>query len=187
MNLISILLLFGCLFNSDSNKFHTLYEVGRPAGLEYNNAKKEAGKKWNILWIYADNAKVEEMGYEKIGNHNDSVMAILAKKRGEDWQREFYLNVDEELNHHNKLRKDLKSHKNYKFVNEELIEPHLLFERKTNRKRSSYIVHIVGQKKEEPGKGFITLCKFFYKPNKSPSFDCKEQPLTIYFPQNGIK
>ncbi|HET6242910.1 MAG: hypothetical protein H0V01_14580 [Bacteroidetes bacterium] len=185
MNLISVLLLIGCF--SNPTKFHVLYEVGRPASIEYNNAKRTVGEKWNILWVYADDNRVETTGYEKIGSHNDSVMAVIAKKKGENWQEKFYSQLDEELIKQNRIREKLKSNKEYELVSEKLIEPYILFKTK-NKKQSKYEVHIVGQKKEDPSEGFITLCKFDFKPLKSPhSFDCKEQSLTLFFPQNGIK
>jgi hypothetical protein len=184
MNLLFILLLF---FQSP-DKSNTLYEVGRPQSLEYNNAKRIVGKQWNIEWVYADNSLVEKMGHEKIAQHNDSVMNLIAQKRGKNWQERFYPAVHEELDKQNKMRALLKSSKDYERVREKLVEPHILFERKRKKKRSAYIVHISGQKKEDPGAGFITLCKFDYKPQKDqPVFDCKEQALTISFPANGVK
>lgn len=188
MNPVFILCLFVCLFNQNSNKLHTLYEVGRPAGLEFNNAKTTIGIKWNIQWVFADNELVEKMGYENIGIHNDSVMSIIAQKKGDHWQQSFYSEVDDELNYQNKMREKLRTFKEYKIIPKKLVEPHILFERKRKNKRSVYLVHIVGQKTEDISAGFITLCKFDYSLKKSLGpFNCQEQPLTIFFPQNGIK
>jgi hypothetical protein len=181
--LIFLLLPIICI--SWKTKTYTIYETGRPASVEYNNAKRIIGKSWNINWIYADERVANKLGHEAMGNHNDSVRALIAKDKGDKWQTLFYNEVQHELRVHDELRERIRQKREFKTIEDKAFEPIILFETKN---REKYIVHIVGQLKEDEKRAFQTLCKFnIQKSTPDFSMNCKKQPLTICFPENNIK
>jgi predicted DNA-binding protein YlxM (UPF0122 family) len=190
-NLMKLLKLLLILFTPNlafAQKEFTIYEVGRPAAVEYNNAKYTVGQKWNINWVYADDQSMENIGHELIGAHNDSVFTLLSRIKGETWQTQFFKEVEQELELQNKLREEIKNQKFFNDIKQEVYEPIILFERTNPKKDKAFLVHVVGKVQRENFDGFITLCSFQTKVKKIPSnVACQEKPLTITFPQNNIK
>jgi hypothetical protein len=179
---ISKLALALVIFASCAKK-HTYYEVGRPKSIEENNARKVIAKSWDLSLEHS--SEMSDEAIKKINHHNDSVNSILVKKKGENWQDSFNSEVRQELVKHVNMRATISQMEIFAKAKEQLFEPIILFEKKKN----NYLAHIVGQKKNDEERKFITFAQISINGSDLSAKVKSElsQPLTISFPENGVK
>lgn len=167
------------LLTACANSFHTYYETGRPMNVETNNARQVVANGWNVSLTYSSSL-------ESVKKHNDSINKIVIEDLGADWLNKLAQESQKELNIHNRIREAIKLTNTFKNAQEKLFEPSILFEKKGKK----YIAHIVGQQKSDDTRKFITYARFKVFPENNDTMKLlseEVEPLTIAFPQNGIK
>ena len=174
--LIVSLLFFSC------NKTYTFYEVGRPRSIEENNARQIVADKWRLNFEFKSG--FDEKTINETLVHNDSVNALISKKRGENWVDEFTSQSIAELETNTMLRNRVKALEIYSKASSALFEPIVLFEKKGKK----YLAHIVGQQKTDETRAFITYAQIWVYPNsdKTSVKSGKIEALILRFPQNGV-
>jgi hypothetical protein len=180
MRIISLLIVSLLFFSC--NKTYTLYEVGRPRSIEENNARKIVAEKWRLNFEFKSG--LDETTINETLIHNDSVNALISKKRGEKWLDEFTSQSIAELDVNTALRERVKALEIYSKATNALFEPIILFEKKGKK----YLAHIVGQQKTDETRAFVTYAQIWVYPNseKTSIKSEKIEPLLIRFPQNGV-
>jgi hypothetical protein len=185
LKLLILLMPLFCL--SKKERQLVLYEAGRPATVEYNNAKRETAKTWKFRFEYLNDSILEKLSPAFVDKHNLEVFQHLEKMHGKNWQARFYQEVDEMLARHNILRNLIMGSQVYHDLAAQVFEPYVLFERASLAPNPSWTVHIVGQRIDRPDVGFRTLCQFTLQSQETAiAYSCFEQALTIRFPENGI-
>lgn len=160
---------------------YSLYQTGRPLGVESNNAKKIVADNWGFELNYIGSG---ELSLDHKIRFNDSVNKIITEQFGENWQDKFSKESGDELIINTEIRQTVKSTDLYKQSEALLFQPVILLEKKTD----NYIAHIVGQQKSDDTRKFITFAQLEVSLDGTTKVKSnKVKPLTISLPVNGIE
>ena len=183
MKKLITLLFISCSTLIYSQKY-TLYKTGRPQTFEYNNAEKIVAKKWKIEYKYFAFDGVDFALLDSINAVNKKSTDLLEANKGEKWQDEFLMEVNQILDKTNAVRE---------LINKEIVtlnngsEKLIHFEH--NCLKNHYKAYVIGQILEKGERNFYIL-QVYYVNLKRNTFKLKEEkqkPLHFSYPENGIE
>lgn len=160
---------------------YTLYQTGRPLGVDTNNARMITANSWGfeLNYIGTNGSSIGEQI-----RFNDSVNKMITKEFGENWQDAFIKESKDELIIDTEIRKLVRATKLFEKSENDLFEATILLEKNEN----NYLAHIVGQQKSDDSRTFITYAQLFVKIDGTVTLKSdKIKPLTISLPLNGIE
>ncbi len=168
-----------------SSQKYTIYELGRPNSLEYNNAKRIIAKKYKINFIYADAKIQDSLGVSMLESQNRLSNKKLATRYDNDlWHQDFYNKVADELDKHEQMRSFIKSDTNY--LKLKATDIRIIFEKK-KLSINTYLGYVVGWQIQNEKAIIRILATYKANIKKYKFLNSKNKPLHFSYKVNGIE
>jgi len=182
---IHFILLFFLFANNLLAQKYTIYELGRPNSLEYNNAKRVIAKKYKINFIYADAKIQDSLGVSMLESQNRLSNKKLATRYDNDlWHQDFYNKVADELDKHQQMRSFIKADSSY--LKLKATDIRIIFEKK-KLSVNSYLSYVVGWKIENEKAIIRILATYKISTKKYKLLNLENKPLHFSYKVNGIE
>lgn len=97
--MMSVLMIFQCSSSTQAQNKKVRYPIlvyGVPPDPITQNAERVVAEKWGVEFIAVAGCDIPNDKKDSVQQHNQQVYDLLAEQNGQDWQIQFYKEIEEE-------------------------------------------------------------------------------------------